>query len=135
MESTLAGLANQEIAELRQELQERARTLKSQVQKELLATGNEQYVELAGQVHDSGDESVADLLTEVNLAILDRHVKEMWDIGAALDRMNDGVYGICIDCNNPVPYGRLQAYPTAKRCYACQTRYERSYAQPKHPGL
>ncbi|MFQ5544845.1 MAG: TraR/DksA family transcriptional regulator [Acidiferrobacterales bacterium] len=132
VESTLS---DQEIAELRQELRERAQALKSQVQTELLATGNEHYVELAGRVHDSGDESVADLLTEVNLAIMDRHVKEMWDIDAALDRMTDGVYGTCIDCNNPVPYGRLQAYPTAKRCYACQTRYEKNYAQPKRPGL
>ncbi|MDH3671918.1 MAG: TraR/DksA family transcriptional regulator [Gammaproteobacteria bacterium] len=132
MESTLT---DQEIAELRQELRERAQTLKSQVQKELLANGTEQYIELAGRVHDSGDESVADLLTEVNLAILDRHVREMWDIDAAVKRMTDGVYGNCIDCNNPVPYGRLQAYPTAKRCIACQTRYERRYAQPKRPGL
>ncbi len=128
-------LSDQEITELRQELRGRAQTLKSQVHKELLATGNEQYIELAGRVHDSGDESVADLLTEMSIAIVDRHVKEMRDIDAALGRITDRVYGICIECNNPVPYERLQAYPTAKRCYTCQTRYENSYAQPKRPGL
>ncbi len=128
-------LSDQQVAESKQELQGRARTLKAQVGQELLASGNERYVQIAGLVHDRGDESVADLLVDTNLAIINQHVKEIRDIDAALNRMSDGVYGNCIDCNNPVPYERLQAYPTAKRCYACQARYENSYAQPKRPGL
>ncbi len=128
-------LSDQQVAESKQDLQARARTLKSQVGQELLASGNERYVQIAGLVHDRGDESVADLLVDTNLAIINQHVKEMRDIDAALNRVSDGVYGNCIDCNNPVPYERLQAYPTAKRCYACQARYENSYAQPKRPGL
>lgn len=128
-------LSNQEKAELRHRLQERAQTLRSQVREELLASGDERYVELAGRVHDSGDESVADLLTDVNLAIIDQHAKEISDIDAALTRMADGSYGSCVDCDNPVPYARLHAYPTAKRCHACQVRYEKSYAQPRHTAL
>lgn len=128
-------LSDQEVAELRQELQARARALKSQIQQELLASGNEQYVQIAGLVHDRGDESVADLLGDVNLAIIDQHTVEICDIDAALARITDGTYGICFDCGNTAAYGRLQAYPTAKRCYPCQVRHEKSYVQPRHPGL
>lgn len=128
-------LPDQEINELRQQLRARMRALKSQVQEELLASENEQYVALAGRVHDTGDESVADLLADVGLAVIDQHVKEIQDIEAALMRMPKGTYGICIDCGETIAYPRLQAYPTAKRCYECQARHETSYAQPKRSGL
>ena len=128
-------LSDQEMTELRKALQERAQALRSQVVQELLASGKERYVELAGLVHDRGDESVADLLADINLTIMDRHAGEMRDIDTALTRMNEGVYGICVDCHDTVPYGRLQAYPTAKRCYRCQVRHEKDYAQPRHPAL
>lgn len=43
----------------------------------------------------------------------------------ALQRIHDGVYGICIDCNERIPAARLQIKPEATRCVACQTEYER----------
>ncbi|MGX6566661.1 TraR/DksA C4-type zinc finger protein [Cupriavidus necator] len=51
------------------------------------------------------------------------------DIDAARARMQHGQYGACIDCGEPIPFSRLQAYPTAKRCTACQSRRERLYAR------
>src|SRR3954454_7502831 len=37
----------------------------------------------------------------------------------ALKRMTEGTYGICADCDKPIPLGRLRAVPYAIRCALC----------------
>ncbi len=44
----------------------------------------------------------------------------------ALARLENGSYGMCIDCGKPVPEGRLEAKPEAARCIACQAKSDRS---------
>jgi DnaK suppressor protein len=41
-----------------------------------------------------------------------------------LIRIATGQYGVCIDCETNIPFERLNAYPTAKRCLTCQQHYE-----------
>ncbi|MFI7466486.1 TraR/DksA family transcriptional regulator [Nonomuraea sp. NPDC049646] len=43
----------------------------------------------------------------------------------AIRRLDDGAYGRCVDCDQPVPEGRLEARPEAARCVQCQGRRER----------
>ena len=95
----------------------------------------EQYIELAGRVHDTADEATADLLADVNFAIIDRQVNEIREIDAALMRIARATYGTCVECEGDIAYERLQACDTATRCHDCQVRYEQSYAQPGHPTL
>jgi RNA polymerase-binding transcription factor DksA len=59
-----------------------------------------------------------------NDAAVQRDLQEMRDILAARARIRAGVYGRCIDCGDAIAYRRLQAYPTAKRCLACQRAHE-----------
>lgn len=47
----------------------------------------------------------------------------------ALDRLKAGDYGICQDCEEPIPAKRLQAIPWARFCVPCQ---ERMQEQEKH---
>jgi DnaK suppressor protein len=47
-----------------------------------------------------------------------RHVVE------ALRRIEDGSYGSCVICGEPLPEGRLEARPEAARCMACQAKVE-----------
>lgn len=116
-------------------MQVRYRTLRDEVRAGLAASENEDYRKLAGEVADTGEESLADLLVDVRLAEIDRGVGEIRDIDAALARMHSGDYGICIDCGVPIPYARLQAYPTAKRCEPCQRKRERIFSSPGAPTL
>jgi DnaK suppressor protein len=37
----------------------------------------------------------------------------------ALDKLDDGTYGICDACGNPIPPGRLRALPDGVLCLAC----------------
>ena len=61
---------------------------------------------------------------EAELAIEDAHSMELRDIEAARARMLQGVYGRCLDCGADIPFARLRAYPTAKRCVSCQDVHE-----------
>lgn len=123
------------IGPMRERLRRRSEELRELIRKELLQADKEQYGELAGRVHDLADESVADLLADVNLAVIDHHVNEVRSVESALLRIATGSYGECADCGEAIDTARLEAYPTAKRCHACQSLRERTYAQPGHPTL
>ena len=43
----------------------------------------------------------------------------------ALERLEDGTYGICESCGNPIGKLRLQAAPRATLCMPCKTKQER----------
>ena len=40
----------------------------------------------------------------------------------ALVRLENGSYGVCVDCGKPVPEGRLEVKPEAARCLTCQSK-------------
>lgn len=44
---------------------------------------------------------------------------EIEQINSALERMDRGAYGICSDCGEPIPAGRLEALPYAANCVDC----------------
>jgi len=48
------------------------------------------------------------------------------NIEAALKRIDDGVYGLCRDCNEPINPKRLEFDPTALRCIDCESNRESS---------
>ena len=128
-------VTTKQVGELRTKLEERYQQLREEIRQELLDSDEQHYIDLAGQVHDLEEESVADLLIDLGLAIIDLHINEIRDIEAAMRRMNVGAYGICIDCDDEVEIDRLRASPTAKRCLPCQANYERNHAGNATPTL
>jgi hypothetical protein len=42
----------------------------------------------------------------------------------ALDRVDDGSYGLCVECGEAVPSDRLRAVPEAEACTGCEQRRE-----------
>jgi RNA polymerase-binding transcription factor DksA len=113
-------------------LERRFREAREHIRQALLHSDEQSYIELAGRVHDMEEESVADLLVDVSLADIDRHVEEVRDIDAALGRIAIGSYGICSECGEAMDAARLEAYPTAKRCRPCQEAYEKRRPVPPH---
>lgn len=54
---------------------------------------------------------------------LDRMASEaLAEIEAALARLDDGTYGLCVDCAEQISPERLEALPAAARCMDCQAR-------------
>lgn len=128
-------LNQEQLRELKKKLDDRFNALREEIRQELLQSDNQHFIDLAGQVHDLQDESVADLLVDLDLAVIDMHVNEVRDIDAALMRIATANYGACLECNKEIEFERLKACPTAKRCEPCQSRYEREHAGPAHPTI
>jgi RNA polymerase-binding transcription factor DksA len=105
-------------------LQAREKQLRATIHAGLLKSSDKSHAELAGRVLDSGEQSVADNLADLGIAQLSSAVQELSDVEAAKRRIRDATYGLCVECGAPVAGARLRAYPTAKRCIACQTRLE-----------
>ena len=78
---------------------------------------------------------MADLLADVNTAVVGRLIVELREVEAALLRMSEGGYGLCEDCGVAIPLARLQAYPAATRCVADQERHEKLYAGENKPTI
>ncbi len=128
-------LTDRQLGEFRRLLKNRYQALREEIRNELLRSDEERYIELAGRVHDPEEEAVADLLVDLNLASIDRHIQELRDIDAALIRIAEGTYGLCIDCEQPIGIERLKAYLTAKRCLRCQEAYEKTHLGTGSPSL
>jgi RNA polymerase-binding transcription factor DksA len=52
-------------------------------------------------------------------ALADRARADGDEAAAALARFDAGDYGSCDDCGAPIPYERLSALPTTRRCVTC----------------
>lgn len=63
---------------------------------------------------------------ELEFALDERETTEIAAIDAALERIDDGTYGICIECGEAIYPARLLAAPESERCIACQSRAEQS---------
>lgn len=91
--------------------------------------------EIAGDVADEGDESVAVSLADFESAMIRRELAQVRDIDSTLQRIAARDFGTCADCGEPIAKARLAAFPTATRCIECQKLHERMYAHAAMPTL
>ncbi len=52
-------------------------------------------------------------------ALIEAARGQLGDIGAALGRLDEGRYGRCARCGQPIGAGRLRARPVAVTCISC----------------
>lgn len=124
------GLSAKEVEHLRQRLRDEHAQLRSEVASELARSEQGRYLDLAGQVHDRGDEAVADLLGDLEIVALDRHVHRVRLIETALAAIDQGHFGLCRVCSEQIGSARLNAEPAAERCMGCQTALESGQHTP-----
>lgn len=129
------SLSKKEVEALKRQIETRRAALQAEVHADADKARGESYAELSGGVADEGDESVADLMADIDNAELSRDLTELRALEAALERMADGSYGSCTDCGQDIGYERLKVEPAALRCIDCQRVHEKTYAQPDRPRL
>ena len=134
MNASEKPLTQDQIALFTQRIDTRKKLLLDEIRQVLARSRDEYYVDLIGGAGDSGDAAAASLLRDITEAEVIRDIGEVRDIVAAEDRIAAGKYGLCTDCGEPVRYKRLDAYPTAKRCFTCQVRRERLLAPSPYTG-
>jgi DnaK suppressor protein len=128
-------LTPQQASTLQATLRASLATLRDSLGEHLRKSDDDRARLLADRVRDEEDESVADLIVDLDLAEVDNDIEELRDVEAALERIKAGAYGVCVTCQGAIPYERLTAYPTAKRCIRCQTIHEKTYAHKRTPTL
>ena len=92
------------------------------------------HLENAGSMEDEGEEGgVGNHLAETASATLDREIDYSLEensthvlaaIDAALERIENGTFGTCTNCGNPIDEERLEAIPYATLCIDCRRREE-----------
>lgn len=61
---------------------------------------------------------------DVTLGRLESESRELEEIEAALKRIEAATYGLCENCQKPIPKGRLKAIPYTRLCISCQEKEE-----------
>ena len=60
--------------------------------------------------------------TDVEQALLDNEQTLLVEVQQALARIENGTYGICSNCGQPMPEKRLEALPWATTCVTCESK-------------
>jgi RNA polymerase-binding transcription factor len=74
---------------------------------------------------DEVDEIQAAERREIGFMTRELLVERVNKLASALDRLNDGEYGICVECGEAIAPARLRVLPEVQTCVRCQDRLER----------
>ena len=77
------------------------------------------------EVRDVGEDGQVRMASTQDITQLDRMEREIDEVSAARRRIREGVYGLCEDCEEEIPYPRLRAVPTARVCLVHEQKRER----------
>jgi len=61
---------------------------------------------------------------EFTLGLLQNQEQTLDEIGEALERIHQGTYGLCEECEASIPKARLQALPYTRHCVACARKLQ-----------
>ena len=84
---------------------------------------------------DEVDEIQANERREIGFATRGLLVERVNRLVAALDRLNDGDYGVCVECGETIAPARLRVMPEVATCVRCQDRLERFGRQLEPAGF
>jgi DnaK suppressor protein len=82
---------------------------------------------------DPADRATAESNRNFELRIRDRERKLLAKIKEAIERIDNGTYGICESCDDDISVKRLDARPVTTLCLKCKTaqeQHEKEHAQP-----
>jgi RNA polymerase-binding transcription factor len=68
--------------------------------------------------------ATATLGREIDYTLGDNAEQVLTEIDAALKRIEEGTYGICVNCGREIPEARLEANPWASLCIDCKRKAE-----------
>ncbi|ABQ24925.1 TraR/DksA family transcriptional regulator [Geotalea uraniireducens] len=80
---------------------------------------------------DIYDQASSERDRELGLLLDDREREKLRNIDEALLKIEEGEYGICEECEEEIPLGRLKIVPFARYCVKCKADIEKLQAQTK----
>jgi len=112
-------LSTEELQTLKQALEEQLETLISESRKAVNT-----LTEVRENDADPIDLAVTESNRDFTLRMADRERRLLGKIRYALERIQNGEYGACESCGEPITFGRLMARPVATLCIDCKTEAE-----------
>ncbi len=73
---------------------------------------------------DLGDQASAEADQNFILRLREREQKLLKKIDEAIDRINEGTFGVCESCGGQISVKRLKARPVTTLCIECKTKQE-----------
>jgi len=84
--------------------------------------GNSAFADEVDQIQVSASQ-------DIGLATRELLQERVNRLSAALERVNEGSYGVCVECAEPIAPARLEAVPEVETCIRCQAGLERFSCQ------
>jgi len=72
-----------------------------------------------------GDVATITLDREIEYTLEENEERLIAEIDAALQRIEEGTFGLCATCGNPIGDERLEAVPYTTQCIDCKRKEER----------
>jgi DnaK suppressor protein len=73
---------------------------------------------------DLGDQASAEADQNFTLRLREREQKLLKKIEEAIERINEGTFGVCESCGGEISVKRLKARPVTTLCIECKTKQE-----------
>jgi RNA polymerase-binding transcription factor len=99
------------LVRLREDLRERVKSFRVDQEQEALSSPGDEM---------DAAKSLADV--ETHATLIDRKEDQLFQVESALTRLDQGEYGICMNCGEEIPIERLKAIPFAIYCIDCQKK-------------
>jgi RNA polymerase-binding transcription factor len=118
-------LSKKDLAEIRKGLESRKRQL-------LLAAKNQLDSDMGldrNDISDENDLASSEYLLSFELRLRDREQYLIRKIENAIERIDEGEYGICEGCDEDISTGRIKARPVTTMCIRCKEEQERQEKQ------
>ncbi len=116
-----ARMPKKELEKYRRLLQDKKNALTA----ELAKTKNAEEETTEEATQDIADKAVSSYTREFLYSLTDSERNTILQIEQALARIENGTYGFCLNCGNPMNEKRLTAIPWSRHCVECQELEEK----------
>ena len=111
---------------LEQSLKARLAVLRGEITAALRQQDTPETAHLANRFEETGDDVLADIELSLDIASVERDMGELRSVVEALGRIDSPGYGICSDCDAPIPF----AGPSRRRSKVKGSRVRRGASVP-----
>jgi DnaK suppressor protein len=112
-------------AELKERLLERKRKLWQEVKNQIKTGLGENYQDILASARDNEDQALVNLMEETQFSLIEPKRQELMAIEEALQRLENGTYGVCERCGKLIEPRRLEIMPQSSLCRECQAQREK----------
>lgn len=120
----MSPLDEQRQARLKEILAEQKRRMWNELRDDIFRNTGEALSTQFDIPQDPGDQSLIDLLEDLQLSIADIRRQQLTSLDEAMGKLERGTYGSCEKCGAEIGERRLEVMPFATRCIPCQEEAE-----------